>query len=111
MSIHETWTRYPGPQVVAAYARGRGQLPDDPEARTLVAHLAERYRQRRAAQDAKDEANEVADSDPKVKLQDLLTPTQIAILRIGQPGETSAAISPKGNSYAPLTVPTSWKNC
>ena len=90
MGIHETWTRYPAPQVIAAYARGRLQLPDDLESRTLVAHLAERYRQRRAAQDAKDEANDVA--DPKVKLQDLLTPNQIASLRTGRPGEKSQVL-------------------
>ncbi|MBV8834327.1 MAG: DUF1800 domain-containing protein [Acidobacteriaceae bacterium] len=43
MSIHDTYVHYPTPQMIAAVARGRGQLPDDPELRAIVIRLAERY--------------------------------------------------------------------
>lgn len=43
MNIHETYTHYPPPQLIAAVARGKAQLPDDPELRRLIQRLAERY--------------------------------------------------------------------
>ena len=49
LSIHDTYVHYPPPQLIAAVARGRGQLPDDPELRALVVRLADRYLQRREA--------------------------------------------------------------
>ncbi len=49
LSIHDTYVHYPPPQVIAAVARGKGQLPEDPELRALVVRLADRYLQRREA--------------------------------------------------------------
>jgi uncharacterized protein (DUF1800 family) len=47
MSIHDTYTHYPPPQLIAAYARGRAPLPDDPALRAIVVRLADRYLQKR----------------------------------------------------------------
>ena len=49
MSIHETYVHYPSPQMIAAFARGRGQLPDDPDLRAIVVRLADRYLKKREA--------------------------------------------------------------
>jgi hypothetical protein len=35
MSIRDTYIHYPPPQLIAAVARGGGQLPDNPELRAL----------------------------------------------------------------------------
>jgi hypothetical protein len=42
LSIREAYLRYPPPQAIGAVARGRRELPDDPEVRALVARLAQR---------------------------------------------------------------------
>ncbi len=47
LSIREAYLRYPPPQLIGAIARGRGELPDDPELRTLATRLAERYLQKK----------------------------------------------------------------
>ncbi len=47
LSIHDTYVRYPPPQMILAVARGRAPLPDDPELRAIVVRLADRYQQRR----------------------------------------------------------------
>ena len=49
MSIHETYVHYPSPQMIAAFARGRGQLSDDPDLRAIVVRLADRYLKKREA--------------------------------------------------------------
>src|SRR4051795_6511646 len=43
LNIHDTYMHYPPPQAIAAVARGKGALPDDPELRALVVRLADRY--------------------------------------------------------------------
>jgi hypothetical protein len=35
LNIHDTYTHYPPPQMIAAVARGRTPLPDDPELRAI----------------------------------------------------------------------------
>lgn len=50
MGIHDTYVHYPPPQAIAAFARGRGQLPDDPELRALVVRLSDRYLKRKEAE-------------------------------------------------------------
>ena len=57
MSIRDTYTHYPSPQMIRAVARGTGQLPDDPELRAIVIHLAERYQLRQQAAAAAPPAN------------------------------------------------------
>lgn len=104
LNIRETYIHYPSPQMIRSVARGTGQLPDDPELRAIVVHLADRYESKRARvaelPAAAPRANETtikdaaakdpeddADLDPKVKLGDLLTPAQIDALKNGKPDD------------------------
>ncbi len=47
LNIRETYIHYPSPQMIAAIARGKGQLPEDPELRAIAVRLAERYLERK----------------------------------------------------------------
>jgi uncharacterized protein (DUF1800 family) len=87
MSPREMYLHYPPPQMIAAVARGRGSLPDDPELRQIVRRLADRYLQKRAEDDGPTAANANDDSDlePRIKLTDILTPAQIETLRTDKP--------------------------
>ncbi len=49
MNIHDTYLHYPPPQMIAAVARGRAPLPDDPELRAIVVRLADRYLEKKNA--------------------------------------------------------------
>ena len=103
MSTRDTYVHYPPPQLIAAVARGRGELPEDPELRAIVIRLAERYLQRKdegqtAPIQAVNNTNDFSDLDLKVKLKSILTPDQIAILQSGKPDEKTqvlAAIPPE----------------
>lgn len=117
MGIHDTYAHYPPPQAIAAVARGRGQLPEDPELRTLVMRLAERYLKRKEAKAAiaaaegaaamaggtKPEAaianpNELSDLDLRVNLREILNDDQIATLKAGKPdakAQVLASIPPE----------------
>ena len=44
--IHEIYAHYPPPQMIRAFARGEGRLPEDPELRATVVQLGFRYRQK-----------------------------------------------------------------
>ncbi|MBV9403814.1 MAG: DUF1800 domain-containing protein [Acidobacteriaceae bacterium] len=111
MSIHDTYAHYPPPQAILAFARGRGQLPEDPELRAIVVRLADRYlRKREAAEQAAHNntapgstpgvqvgaaaanPNDDSDLDLKVKLADILTPDQIDTLKNGKPEEKRAIL-------------------
>ncbi|MBV9404134.1 MAG: DUF1800 family protein, partial [Acidobacteriaceae bacterium] len=111
MSIHDTYAHYPPPQAIIAFARGRGQLPEDPELRAIVVRLADRYlRKREAAEQAAQNntapgstpgvqagaaaanPNDDSDLDLKVKLSDILTPDQIDTLKNGKPEEKRAIL-------------------
>ncbi len=89
LSIHDTFVKYPPPQMIAAVARGKAPLPDDPELRAIVVHLADRYLQKKNGDGNANvgAANDDADLDLKVKLSDILTPDQIKTLRNGKPEE------------------------
>lgn len=99
LNIHDTYTHYPPPQAIAAVARGKGTLPDDPELRALVVRLADRYLERKqvapkgtgttaaAAQGALSNFADDADLEPRVHLGDILTPAEIAMLRNGKPDD------------------------
>ncbi len=90
MSIHDTFTHYPPSQAIAAFARGRGALPQDPELRALVERLAARFLQKAAkataAESGKD-PNDDSELDLRVKLVSILRPDQIAALRSGTADE------------------------
>jgi hypothetical protein len=99
MTARDTYLRYPSPQMITAVARGRAPLPEDPELRAIVVRLADRYLKKReaAAQpgpplqqtsqlSAKD-LNDGAGLELKVKMSDMLTPSQIDILSNGKPQE------------------------
>ncbi len=83
MSIRDTYLQYPQPQLIAAVAKGRQPLPDDPELREVVQHLAERYLQKKAA--AAGTTNDENDLQPRTPLTALLTAPQIEILQTGKP--------------------------
>ncbi|MBV9679721.1 MAG: DUF1800 domain-containing protein, partial [Acidobacteriaceae bacterium] len=102
MGIRDTYTHYPPPQMIAAVARGKGPLPDDPELRAIVVRLADRYLQRKgeaqtadavAPADQVENSNELPDLDLKVKLSSLLTPDQITILQSGKPDEKAQVLA------------------
>ena len=102
MGIRDTYINYPAPQMIAAVARGRRDLPDDPELRNLVQRLVARYLARKAGDaSTKDAANDVAikdandlsDLDSKMKLADLLTPEQIEELHNGKPDQKRAVLA------------------
>ena len=109
MGIHDTYTHYPPKQLIVAYAKGRGQLPDDPELRELVVRLADRYLQKKngttetVANTATD-ANDDADLNLKMKLQDVLSPEQIEELQTGTPEQKrlvlAAIPSDRGMDFA-----------
>jgi Protein of unknown function (DUF1800) len=108
MSIHQTYVHYPSPQMIAAFARGRGQLPEDPELRAIVARLADRYLKKREARLEKasgfpdhigvSKSSDDPDLDLKMKLSDVLTAQQIDTLRTGKSEEKRrllAGLSPE----------------
>ena len=43
MSIRDTYIHYPDHKLIVQVARGTGRLPDDPELRSIVVYLADRY--------------------------------------------------------------------
>ena len=96
LSIHDTYVHYPPPQMIAAVARGRAPLPDDPELRAIVVRLADRYLQKKNAQagagGGEQDVNDDSDLDLKVKLTDILTPEQIETLKSGKPDEKRAVL-------------------
>ena len=121
LNVRDTYTHYPSPQMIRAYARGTGQLPEDPELRAIVVHLAERYQAKRqvaaatsvnlpqnlsvsigaqtvlsqnappaqetVAKDAVKDPNDDADLEPKVRMNEILSPQQIDTLKNGKPEE------------------------
>jgi uncharacterized protein (DUF1800 family) len=101
MSPRELYLRYPPPQMIAAVARGRAALPDDPELRQIVLRLADRYLQKPPGTEASPTAaaaNEDSDLEPRIKLSDILTPAQIETLRSGTPDDKKqllASIAPE----------------
>ncbi|MBV9301723.1 MAG: DUF1800 domain-containing protein [Acidobacteriaceae bacterium] len=102
MSIHQTYVRYPSPQVIAAVARGRGTLPDDPELRTAVVRLAGRYLKKHEAdasssqvgsQGLSQNLNDDADLDPKLSLSEILSSDEIDTLRNGKPEQKKQVLA------------------
>ena len=87
LSIRDTYTQYPSPQLIRAVARGNGQLPDDPELRAIVIRLAQRYEAKKQLQAVALDPNDDADLEAKVKLTDILNPQQIETLQNGNPEE------------------------
>lgn len=99
LSIHDTYTHYPPPQAIAAVARGKGTLPDDPELRAIVVRLADRYLEKKqvasrqvagagpAVGGTLASADQDADLEPRVRVEDILTPAEIATLHHGKPEE------------------------
>ncbi len=101
LSIRETYLRYPPPQLIGAIARGRGELPADPELRELVTRLVARYVQRKtpeapeslaSSDKAPRNANDLSDLEPRLRLTDVLTATQIETLKRGKPDEKSRVL-------------------
>lgn len=94
MSIHDTYVHYPPPQMIAAVARGRAPLPDDPELRGIVVRLADRYLEKRdGPTDALKDANDDSDLNLRVPLSSILTPDQMRALANGRPEEKRAVLA------------------
>lgn len=105
LSIHETYVHYPPPQLIAAVARGRTPLPDDPELRAVVLHLVDRYLKKQdvAALPAPSagqvlnggapDSKEQADLDLKLRLSEILKSRQIDTLRNGKPEEKKQVLA------------------
>ncbi len=93
LSIHETYLRYPSPQMIAAVARGNGALPDDPDLRAIVVRLADRYLERKN-QPANGQLDQTDDADLnlKMKLSDILKPEQIETLKNGKADDKRAVM-------------------
>jgi len=96
MSIRDTYVHYPTPQMIAAVARGRGTLPEDPELRAIVVRLADRYVEKKngnvdanltGKNQAAQERNDLSDLELRVKIEDILSPEQINTLKNGKPEE------------------------
>ena len=99
LNIHDTYTHYPPPQAIAAVARGKGTLPEDPELRAIVVRLADRYLEKKqiapretaaapaVVKGALNNSEDDADLDPRVRIGDILTPAEIATLRNGKPDD------------------------
>ena len=117
MDARQAYLHYPPPQMIAAVARGNAPLPEDPELRAVVVHLADKYLAKKSA--AADNAsavattvkpdasgvfflnqpankpvtvaakdpNDDADLDLRVRLADILTRDQIQTLRLGSPDQ------------------------
>jgi uncharacterized protein (DUF1800 family) len=94
LNIHETYVHYPSAQMIAAVARGNGQLPEDPELRAIVVRLADRYLEKRnlPAGQAADQTDD-ADLNLKIKVTDILKPDQIDALKNGKPEEKQAVLA------------------
>lgn len=83
LSIHDTYTHYPPPQMIRAIARGNASLPGDAELRAVVQRLAERYEVKKQAVSN----SEDPEPEPKIKLTQILSAQQIEILKTGKPEE------------------------
>ena len=93
LNIHDTYVRYPPPQMIAAVARGKGSLPDDPELRAIVVRLADRYLERKnLPANAQLDHDEDADLNLRMKVTDILKPAQIATLKDGKPDDKRAVL-------------------
>jgi uncharacterized protein (DUF1800 family) len=96
MSIHDTFTHYPQPGFIAAVARGRQPLPDDPEQRMVVQHLMDRYLRRTAvkneeiASTANDDDSELGN---KIPLTQILSSDQARLLRTGTPDQKKQVLA------------------
>jgi len=93
LNIHDTYVRYPPPQMIAAVARGKGSLPDDPELRAIVVRLADRYLERKnLPANAQLDHDEDADLNLRMKVTDILKPAQIGTLKDGKPDDKRAVL-------------------
>jgi uncharacterized protein (DUF1800 family) len=97
MSIHDAYLHYPSPRMILQAARRKDPLPDDPELRAVVIHLADRYLDKRndipqTAAAQSQNPDDDSDLDLRIKLSDILTPEQIYKLNNGKPEEKRALL-------------------
>ena len=86
MTQAQTYSSYPSLQLIRAVAQGRQALPEDPVARDAVEKLVRRFKVKRDGTDADP-------MEPAAKLEDLLAPAQIRILRNGTLDEKRALLA------------------
>lgn len=89
MSPLEIVEHYPTRQMIAAIARGKEQMPDDPLLRATLERLVKRYRARRL-----DDKNTTSadDLDPVTPLEQLVSADQLKTLKSGKPEERRQVI-------------------
>jgi uncharacterized protein (DUF1800 family) len=94
LNIHETYVRYPPPQMIAAVARGKGALPEDPELRAIVVRLADRYLEKKNLP-ANEQLSQDEDSDlsPKIKVSEILKLEDFDLLKNGKPADKQAILA------------------
>ena len=93
MTPLEAVQHYPSPQMIAAIARGRQPMPDDPLLRASVERMIQRYKAKR------DEGGQGApafdpnvDLEPAKRLNEVLDPSELLILRGGSPDQKRALL-------------------
>jgi uncharacterized protein (DUF1800 family) len=85
MTPLEAVQHYPTPQMIRAIAQGKQPLPDDLLLRASVEHQLVRYKTR-IAQGSNAPAPEIKeDLEPIRPLEDVLTPSELEIVRSGKP--------------------------
>jgi uncharacterized protein (DUF1800 family) len=98
LSPREAVLHYPPPQLIAAVARGKASLPDDPELRAIVYQLAYRYLQKKGNANPNAANGDPKDPDddpqlaPRMRIADILTPEQIKALREGPPDQRAEVL-------------------
>ncbi len=89
MKNAELAANYPPPQLVVAIATGRAPLPDDPEKRAVLEHLAERYKNKISKKGVEQSLIPPAENVP---LTDLLSADEIRIMKKGTPEERAETL-------------------
>ena len=93
MSPLEAVQHYPAPQMILAIAQGRQPMPDDPLLRASVQRMMQRFKAR------KDSGGQGApafdpntDLEPARRLNEVLDPSELLILRGGSPDQKRALL-------------------
>jgi len=98
MTPLEAVQHYPGPQMIVAIAQGRQPMPDDPALRASVERLMRRYKtqQKIAKKDPGGQGAPAfdpnAELEPAKRLNEVLDPEDLLILRGGTPEQKRAML-------------------
>ncbi|HTS51337.1 MAG TPA: DUF1800 domain-containing protein, partial [Bryobacteraceae bacterium] len=94
MSPLEAVQHYPAPQMILAIAQGRQPMPADPLLRASVQRMMQRYKARKDSQGQGAAAPDPnADLEPARRLNEVLNPSELLILRGGSPDQKRALLA------------------